>query len=37
MAGKGVVFLDEFEKTKQEVWEALLLPFGSGESLSRPY
>jgi hypothetical protein len=27
-----VVFLDEFEKSSKEVWDALLLPFGEGGS-----
>ena len=27
---RSVVFLDEFEKTKEEVWDALLLPFDTG-------
>ena len=38
---RGIVFLDEFEKTEREVWNALLLPFDSGTLLfffkSRPF
>jgi ATP-dependent Clp protease ATP-binding subunit ClpA len=26
-----IVFLDEFEKTTQEVWNALLIPFDKGK------
>ncbi|KAI1358548.1 P-loop containing nucleoside triphosphate hydrolase protein, partial [Xylaria arbuscula] len=32
---KSVVFMDEFEKSKKEVWNTLLIPFDQGEYMDR--